>query len=39
MLRKDYSHKGSVEKEMYGRDPQESRRQDELIGDELPVVK
>jgi hypothetical protein len=39
MLYKDYDRKGSVEKKIIGRGPQGAWRQDELIGDKLPVVK
>jgi hypothetical protein len=39
VLHKDYDRKGSVEKKNTGRDFQEARRQDELIGDKPPVVK
>jgi hypothetical protein len=42
MLHKDYDRKGSVVKKKEtpaGRDPQQSWRQDELIGDKPPVVK
>jgi hypothetical protein len=39
MLHKDYDSKGSVEKEISGRDPQGAWRQNELIGGKLPVVK
>jgi hypothetical protein len=39
MLRKNYDHKGSVEKIISNRDPQGVWRQDKLIGGKLPVVK
>jgi hypothetical protein len=39
MLHKDYDRNDSVWKKISGRDPQGVWRQDELIGDKLPVVK
>jgi hypothetical protein len=39
MLHEDYDHKGSVTKEIFGRDAQRAWRQDELIGVKPPVVK
>jgi hypothetical protein len=39
MFHKDYDRKGSVEKEISGREPQGAWRQDELIGGKPPVVK
>jgi hypothetical protein len=39
MFRKDYDSKGSVEKEIYGRDSQGAWHQDELIGGKLSVLK
>jgi hypothetical protein len=39
MLRKDYYRKGSFKKNFSGREAQGAWRQDELIGDKLPVVK
>jgi hypothetical protein len=39
MLRKDYYRKGSVEKEVSGRESQGDWRQDELIGGKPPFVK
>jgi hypothetical protein len=39
MLHNDYDCKGSVEKNIFGHEPQGAWRQDELIGDKLPVVK
>jgi hypothetical protein len=39
MLNKDYDRKGSVEKKIYGREPQGARRQDELSSCKPPVVK
>jgi hypothetical protein len=38
MLRKDYGHKGSVEKKISGRESQAAWRQDELIGSKQTVV-
>jgi hypothetical protein len=38
MLHKDYDHKCSVEK-ISGREPQGTRREDELIGGKPPVEK
>jgi hypothetical protein len=39
MLRKDYDHKGSVEKQISGRESQGPWRQEEIIGGKPPVVK
>jgi hypothetical protein len=40
MLHKGYDRKGSVaKKKKTGHEPQEARRQDELIGGKPPVVK
>jgi hypothetical protein len=39
MLHMDYDHKGSVEKKIFGHEPQEAWSQDELIGDKPPVIK
>jgi hypothetical protein len=39
MLHKDYGHKGSVAKEIFGRVSQGAWRQDEMIGGKPPVVK
>jgi hypothetical protein len=39
VLHKDYDRKGSVEKKVSGRESQGTRRQDELIGVNPPVVK
>jgi hypothetical protein len=39
MLHKDYDCKGSVEKEISGRDPQGAWRKGELIGGKPLVVK
>jgi hypothetical protein len=39
VLHKDYDRKGSVEKKIYGREPQEAWHQDELIGSKPPVKK
>jgi hypothetical protein len=39
MLHMDYDCKGSVEKKIFGHDPQGAWCQDELIGDKRPVVK
>jgi hypothetical protein len=39
MLYKDYDRKGSVEKEISGRESQVAWRQDELISRKSPVVK
>jgi hypothetical protein len=39
MLHKDYDRKVSVAKKISGREPQGARRQDELVGGKLPVVK
>jgi hypothetical protein len=38
MLRKGYNLKGSIEKQISGREPQGAWRQDELIGGKPPVV-
>jgi hypothetical protein len=39
MLHKDYNRKGSVGKNITGRESQGTCRQDELIGGKPPVVK
>jgi hypothetical protein len=39
MLYKDYDSKGSVEKNISGREPQGAWRQDELIDGKPPIVK
>jgi hypothetical protein len=39
MLHKDYDLKGSVEKNISGRESQETWRQDELTGGKPPVVR
>jgi hypothetical protein len=39
MLHKDYYRKGSVEKEIFGRESQGAWLQDELIGGKALVVK
>jgi hypothetical protein len=39
MLHKDCYRKGSIEKEIFGRESQVAWRQDELIGGKPPVVK
>jgi hypothetical protein len=39
MFHKDYNRKGSAEKKIDGHETQGVRRQDELIGGKLPVVK
>jgi hypothetical protein len=38
MLHKDYGRKGSVEKNISGRNPQGAWSQDELMGDKPPAV-
>jgi hypothetical protein len=39
MLRKDYDRKDSVEKIIFGHEPQGAWCQDQLIGGKPPVVK
>jgi hypothetical protein len=39
MLHNDYEHKGSVEKKIFGHEPQGAWRQDKVVGNKPPVVK